>query len=311
MTGMALLAFLAHGETPASDEFGRTVEKAIRWLVEHQQADGGWPRRYEHAIACYAVCEAYTMTRVPMLKQVAETGIEIIIRGQNPTGGWRYAFNPGDPDDTSCMGWCAQALKAAQIGGLDVAGLEECVQLAIRGFKKNAHPEGGFGYTGPGRGGLTGVGVLCMQLLGAGKQSEAVKGLLLLDSATFNWKPVEGQRNMFNKNYYWYYITQAKFHAGGDTWNEWNRRFAPVLVENQIIVPNAIMGPDGEMVDVGYWEMDQELSGHTDGVVMNTALCALQLQVYYRYLPTYQPVEYDDPGEEAAADEDIEVEISI
>ena len=29
MTGLALLTYLAHGETPASEEFGQTVERAI------------------------------------------------------------------------------------------------------------------------------------------------------------------------------------------------------------------------------------------------------------------------------------------
>ena len=32
MTGLALLTFLAHGETPTSKEFGTTVRKAMEWL---------------------------------------------------------------------------------------------------------------------------------------------------------------------------------------------------------------------------------------------------------------------------------------
>ncbi len=35
--------------------------------------------------------------------------------------------------------------------------------MCVKGFKKNGFPDGGFGYTGPQKGGLTAVGTLCMQ----------------------------------------------------------------------------------------------------------------------------------------------------
>lgn len=308
MTGLALLSFLAHGETPASEEFGPTVEKAIRWLVDHQGRGGGWPRRYQHAIAAYAICEAYALTKVPILKETAERATDIIIKGQNASGGFDYGLNRTQRDDTSVMGWCAQALKAASMADLEVEGLDQSMELAVKGFQKNAHPSGGFGYCGPGAGGLTGVGVLCMQLLGAAREPEARKGLMALENASFNW---EGG-GKFNKNYYWYYITQAKFHAGAETWNRWNKMFAPVLVKNQTVIRNAIMGPKGKMVDIGYWEMDKALSGHTDGVVMNTALSVLQLQVYYRYLPTFRsPRQIKIQEEIASDDDDIDIEIEM
>jgi len=312
MTGLALLTFLAHGETPGSEEFGETVEKAIRWLIDHRDKAGGWPRRYEHAIAAYAVCEAYALTRVPLVKEAAEGATEIIIKGQRETGGWRYLLDPVQDknDDTSCMGWCAQALKAAKMAGMPNEKLDDCMRLAIKGFQKNAHPAGGFGYTAPGRGGLTGVGVLCLQLLGATRLPECRKGLALLEQATFNW---EGG-GTFNQNYYWYYITQAKFHEGGETWNRWNRLFAPVLVENQTIIKEAIKGPDGKLKDIGFWDMPRDLSGHTDGPVMNTALCALQLQVYYRYLPTYrkpEEIDLEETGLVGSPDAVVDIEIEI
>jgi len=60
MTGLGLLAFLAHGETPSSVEFGETVEKAIRWLVDNQEGSGHFRGRdghdYSHLIATYALC---------------------------------------------------------------------------------------------------------------------------------------------------------------------------------------------------------------------------------------------------------------
>jgi hypothetical protein len=41
------------------------------------------------------------------------------------------------------------------------------------------------------------------------------------------------------------------------------------------------------MVDVGYWCT----GNHRGGRVMDTTLSALQLMVYYRYLPTFRKVE--------------------
>jgi len=302
MTGLALLAYLAHGETPSSEEFGPTVEKAIKWLVDNQAK---WPRSYQHPIATYAICEAYALTKVPMLKDAAEKAADIIIKGQNLSGGFDYQLNNTVRNDTSVMGWCAQALKAAHMAGLEKEGLKTSMKKAIEGFKLNASPAGGFGYTGPGATGLTGAGVLCMQLLGAAREPETRKALVVLENATFNW---EGG-GTFNQNYYWYYITQAKFHAGGDTWNAWNKLFAPVLVKNQTIIKDGIMDSKGKMVDIGFWDMDKGISGHTDGVVMNTCLATLQLEVYYRYLPTYKPPEEMKLEDGAVPEDDIAIKV--
>ena len=83
-----------------------------------------------------------------------------------------------------------------------------------------------------------------------------------------------------------YYVTQAKFQAGGRAWKRWNAEFWPQLVNNQIVISNAIDGPDGKPADIGYWP---SASGRELGssYVYNTTLCALTLEVYYRCLPTY------------------------
>jgi len=307
MTGLALLCYLAHGETPASDEFGPTVERAIKYLIESQDAGGRFKgsdgHEYSLPIAAYALSEAYGMTKVPMIKAAAEKAIEIIIRGQHASGGWNYKCGPEDRDDTSYMGWCAQALKAASMAGLENEGLKPAMRKAIDGFKKNSAPSGGFGYTGPGGGGLTGVGVLCMQLLGAAKEPEVRMGLTAMDP----WiEQFEGAVPGGASIYYWYYATQAKFHAGGDTWNNWNKQFSKELVKQQIVIKGG--GVDGK--DIGYWDPPKGINSHSTGLVFNTTLCCLQLEVYYRYLPTYKPPEEIQPeAAPAAASSDVNIEI--
>ncbi|MDA1043614.1 MAG: terpene cyclase/mutase family protein [Verrucomicrobia bacterium] len=315
MTSLALLTFLAHGETPASEEFGYTVEAAIRWLVDHQEGDGGFQGRdghdYTHPIAAYALSEAFAMTKVPMVKTAAEKALNRLIQGQHPSGGWDYNLKQTDRDDTSYMGWCAQALKAGYLAKMEVPGLDAAKNKSVDGFRKNYKAgndySGTFGYTGPGNTGLTSVGVLCLQLLGAAKGPEATGGLKALEHATFNW----ANEGVYNKNYFWYYTTQAKFHAGGATWNSWNKIFSPVLVNHQTVIPKNISGyvdHKGEPKDIGWWDMGQEISGHTDGDVMNTCLCALQLQVYYRYLPTFMTPKESELAKEFTGDPD-EIEI--
>jgi hypothetical protein len=307
MTGFGLLTFLAHGETPASEEFGETVRRAIQWLLDNQSGEGSWRRHYEHQIAAYALAEAFALTRIPMLKPAAERAMDIIIRGQNPSGGWNYPLRPMDRDDTSVMAWCAQALKAAKMAGLDNQGLDECMKKAIEGFRKNADPNGGFGYssTGPAFGqlrasGLTGAGTLSMQFLGAAKLKETKAGIAYLQERrnAFDWSGAN-----WKSLYYWYYDTQARFHAGGSIWKDWNRMFARPLVQAQTILRGK--GVDGK--DIGYWSTTDD----REGVVMNTCLAAMMLQVYYRYLPTFKTPEASVQAEEEASDAELDVDITI
>jgi hypothetical protein len=295
MTALAVLTFLAHGEKPGeSVEFGPTIQKALEYLMSVQvKTTGRLPGNYDHPIAAYALCEAYGMTLNPNVKTAAEMSMVPIIKGQHPTGGWTYNMNPNVEDgkghgeagkyrdDTSYMGWCAQALKAAKLAKLHVEGLEKATKLAVKGFKKNASPNGGFGYTSPGAGGLTSVGTLCMQLLGASNDSEVKKSLDLMDT----WQPSFEPKGPMGASlqYYFYYATQCKFHAGGKRWENWNKEMKPIYVKAQKIEKNAIKDDKGRDCDIGWWE---NADTHTDRPVMDTCLAALQLMVYYRYLPT-------------------------
>jgi hypothetical protein len=329
MTALAVLCFLAHGEKPGtSEEFGETVQRGIEFLLGSQPASGKWPGNYEHYIVTYALSEAYGMTMNPNVKSAVDRAVKLIIDGQHVTGGWDYGLAPGERDDTSVMGWAAQALKAAMMADFysDPEALLRASKLSVKGFQKNAHGDGGFGYTGPGRGGLSSVGTLCMQFHHAGNYPEAKKTLELMDT----WKPVwvgntpglklakgekpanasaEGVAPGGSSQYYYYYATQAKFQAGGTTWDKWNAAMWPEYVKAQFVEEKAIADPKGEMQDIGWWE---NADAHSDRPVMDTCLAALQLMVYYRYLPTFKAV--DIPEEVAATAQessDIKVDVNL
>lgn len=307
MTGLALLAFLAHGETPRSNEFGPTVEGAIKWLVANQKPDGRFAgsdaNEYSLPIATYALCEAYPLVDEPAVKAAAMKAVGVIISGQNPTWLWNYKCETkSDRNDLCYSSWCVQALKAASTAALENPGLKECMTKAVKGLRLSFSPskDGGgcFTYARTGKeenagvsSGLTGAGVLCLQLLGEAQGKEAKKGLQLLDAATCKWEAPWRP----NPIYCWYYATQAKFYAGGSTWKQWNSQFSMTLTKNITIIPKAINDPKGGLADIGYWKPagsggNGKLVSREScaSYVYNTALCSLMLETYYRYPPISQ-----------------------
>ncbi len=304
MTGLGLLTFLAHGETTASKDYGQTVERAIRFLLSQQRADGSFggtesgPAVYAHAIATYAISEAYGLTRIPDLKPAMDRAVDVIIKGQQPGGLWDYKYDKGARWDTSVAGWQVQAIKAAYIAGSDVPGLKEAMDKAVSGFARSQNIETGrFGYSSVGNGsdGVTGVGVLCMQLLGQHRSRSVQAGLNAMREFKCDYRDPPSW-----PMYAWYYITQAKFHNGGQLWNAWNNQFAPELTKNQ--------NEDGSWTSAG-----QNLKGDSHGKEVNhgpvysTTLAALTLTVYYRFLPTYKPIAVE--SEEDANKDDVTIQI--
>lgn len=185
LTSLALLCYLAHNELPGqSEEFGSTVEKAIRAMIadqikteeeakqDHSNSKRGYDghnfRRgevgyfrsrnatnYTQLVAVYALSEAYAMTRIPDLKPVVERAIKPIIDGQNASGGWYYNLDPKCPTtDTSYASWAVQALKAAKLAHVGDANLKKQIVTSLKkasnGIKTCLHTEGpqtgAFGY---------------------------------------------------------------------------------------------------------------------------------------------------------------------
>jgi hypothetical protein len=304
-TALAILSFLAHGETPSSREFGPTVEKALRWLLDQQKEGGlfgigfrhGTDLGYTHLIVTYALCEAAAITRIPAVLRSAEKALQRIIDGQLANGGWDYAFKKSDRADVSLISWCVQALKAGQLAGLNNPGLEEAMVAAGKCLTTTLYQQSGIflydttkkSLSRPIVSGLTSVGVLSLQIIGdpASDRELAQSSAWLAKNARFSWNEPWGRSPL----YYLYYTTQAMFRMGGNTWNAWNRQFAPEVVAHQIIVKDQYEW-DGKKYEIGYWgpvnNTPPNLPEYCQAYVYNTALCSLSLMVYYRYLPLYR-----------------------
>lgn len=276
MTGLALLCYMAHGETPASDEFGPTVEKAIRYLLYAQAPNGrfkscGNNYVYGHAIATYGLAETYGMTKIVMVKDPVGKGLQVIIDGQQPGGAWDYEYAKGTRRDLSVSAWQIQALKAAKMAGIENEALEPAIEKAMLGLKSFSAGQGylSYGEKPDPSPTLTGAGVLCMQLLGKAADPLARDGINALQNMEPRWEDAP-----HNNTYAWYYITQANFQNGGGQWEKWNKQMLPMLVKNQS--------------SDGHWDRAGTLESCP---VYDTTLCCLCLEVYYRYLPTFERVE--------------------
>ena len=275
MTGMALLCYLGHCELQDSPEFGPTVQKAIKFITSTTPEPKIDQRgSYSHPIRTYALCEAYTMTKIKRLEEFAKRATIHIINGQNENGGWAYSFGKGPAahTDLSVTGWNIQALKAAAYTGIEISGLDEAMDKAIAYVKKCQDSKGAFGYKmgSNGKSSLTGTGILSLQIWKNAKSEEAKKGLEWIvqnEAVKTDWSTI----NVYG----WYYHAQACFQAtgvsgGAKYWKAWNKDFQKTVTSNQAAD--------------GHWPHGSHFHGDTE--IYRTTMAILMLEVYYRYMPT-------------------------
>ena len=247
-TGLVLLAYLGHCETPLSVEFGVTVTGAITFLVDNCQKNKGrmasnlqdkhWC--YSHAIAAYALAEAYTFCsqlsiNLPNLKESVQSSVQWIIDNQNKSGGWEYSYDEaGDRGgDMSITAWQMQALKAGKHTGLEFRNMTRCIRDALKYCETCQAADGGFGYQGTralgdGHSTLVGAGTLCFQQHKGAANSNARKGIKYIDKKSqFNYEA--GPCNLYEH----YYSSQAAINNGGKSWVQYNEMFRDQLLKAQ------------------------------------------------------------------------------
>ncbi len=286
MTGLSLLAYLGHCETPESPKFGDAVVKAAMFLMEKglendglmTNGENGNHRAYEHAIATYALAELYTMTNesgreIPRLGSVLRKAAGIIIDNQEGSGGWPYLGSNRD-EDLSVSGWNIQALKAAYNTGLNFPGIERALDRATVDYLPAVQDsQGAFKYSPEhpnGRQSLTGAALLGMQIWKGYGSASYKKGFSYLTGKLKNPELTGGSHGLYEP----YYNTQVYFMHGGKEWEHYNGIFQPKLLDAQ--------NEDGSWMGDGNRE---------DYRIMNTAWAILMLEVYYRYLPTTDKID--------------------
>lgn len=281
-TAVALLAFLGAGETHEEGEFQNFVRQGIyylkgRMLDTPHGGDLQEGTMYAQGLATIALCEAYAMTGDTELAEPAQRAVDFILYAQDPVGGgWRYF--PGQPGDTTVLGWQLMALKSAEMAYLIVpprAGVD--AQRFLDGVQSRGG--GAYGYQQPGEEPTTtAVGLLCRMI---GGWDRASPGLMDGVVRLADWGP--SPDNM----YYNYYATQVMRHYGGPMWKEWNGELRDRLVREQ--------ATEGHENGSWYYPGGRCESG---GRLLSTALSVMTLEVYYRYLPLYRNGVFDWDAEE-------------
>lgn len=297
MTGLVLLAYFGHCETPASDEFGDSCLKGIVYLVDKgmknngtmasEYTSHGWC--YEHAIATYALAEALTFCKemklvVPNLSEVVEKAGQFIIDNQHKNGGWSYGYDTSDKahTDTSVTGWHVQALKALSHTPIQFKGVQPTVNKALDYMNECQDEHGGYGYASKHSHAdyhtLTGVGMLANQMWGKGGRSEVRKATkYILENSKFTY---------FDKYcdlYGHYYESQAMMQVGGEAWEKYNAMFRDELLKGQD-TDGSWKSPGGP----GGVSAIRAVAANSfvGNKIYRTALCVLMLEVYYRFLST-------------------------
>jgi hypothetical protein len=288
-TALATLAFLGHGETPDSTEFGDTVSKALDYLSIHVGGDGlvsdasqDYIGGDSQGLVALALSEGYAMTQSPVLRDPLERSLNGIIRGQSAAkanaqhvGGWRYRPS-SDDSDVSVTGWMIMALTSARAAGLNVPP-EVCDKAAKFLWNMYDVKDPGFGYQSPERSpSMTAIGVFCQQLLGNGKDQRIQAALDYLREQRVEWDKTQGDYVLYG----WYYITQAMFQGGGSYWQYWNREIRDTLIKKQRADGRWMPPPNSTMET-------RELAATP---AYSTSLGALILEVYYRCPPVDQRI---------------------
>lgn len=287
MTGLALLAFLGNGQTHLDGQYRDNVRRGLDYLKRIQRPDGSlygeaeyFAQMYSHGMATIALGEALALTGDESLRPPLDRAIRYTIAMQHPRyGGWRYTApqqRPDDLGDMSQFGWQVMALKSASLSGITPParsrqGMERfmaAVSTGQHGGLAKYYPLPGERPTRT----MSAEAACCRFFLGL-PESEAQRK----ECTDYLLAQVPGEGNV--DFYYWYYGTLALFQRQGEPWRIWNAALQEQLLDRQ--------SATGEFA--GSWDPDR-VWGYYGGRVYSTALGALCLEVYYRYLPVYQVI---------------------
>jgi len=264
VVGLAVVAFLAHGEDANQGPYAKNIRKGIDYILSQQKQSDGYigNSMYNHGFSTLALAESYAMVDNPKIAPALRKAVDLILSAQknNRLGGWRYTPQSSDAD-TTVSGCQLVALFAARNAGIAIPDQSFKEGLRFLSLCRSSD-NGAYGYTsaGAGRVTLTAIGSLCMSLA---KERETKSFKM---SAEYLKKNMD-YRDRTYPFYFEYYMSQALFQADQESWRQWNAKNIEYLAVSQ--------GADGS------WPGNQ-------GASFNTAAALLSLALNYRFLPIYE-----------------------
>jgi hypothetical protein len=228
------LAFLAGGHHPNRGPYGRTVTRALQFVLSKEQnqppgflynpVGSTHGPMYSHGFATMFLAEAHgTIVDGELRRRVREVlgrAVHVILNSQNREGGWRYQpiRESADISVTICQ---IMALRSARNMGIEVpkSAVEECIKYV----KACRSADGGFRYFRTGGSpafARSAAGVVALYSAGVYEGEEIKGGLRYL----MQYKPTGQAFNRRDDVHYYYghyYAAQAMWTAGGHYWREW------------------------------------------------------------------------------------------
>ncbi len=275
-TGLALLAFLGAGYSHHEGKYAETVQRGLYFLRDAAMpTDFGLDLQsgsmYGHGIAALAISEAMAMSRYNGRQDTELLGLttkvaEFTMTAQHQLGGWRYV--PGSPGDMTVSAWQILSLVSAQHGGVFLrTGTLPRAEMFIRSLSKPDLYQ--FGYQSQRAEPRTTAIGLCL-LLYLGQSPKDVPFAKSVDGVA-----ARGPR--LTDVYHDYYATLLLHHVRHREWAAWHVPLREHLIKSQSKADH----------EAGSWHFKDE-NGDVGGRLYTTAMAAMILEVYYRYLPLYQ-----------------------
>lgn len=264
-TAVALMAFMLKGNFPKKGVYGQNMERGIDFLLKKSSEGSGYMgiNMYEHGLSTLALSEAWGQSDRDEIRDALKRGVEVIIRAQANSGGWRYDPRPVDAD-ISVTAMQVVALSSAREAGILVpAKVIERAQAYVKSCQ--APGSGGFGYTNSlsPTFARSAAGTMALLMCGQRGSKAANAGLGYLKNLPES-KFTRAQFFFYGH----YYAMQSMYQGGDEFYQDWYPQIRDVLLTRQ--------AKDGS------WYGDVSDNG------FGTAIAVLILGVPYRYLPIYQ-----------------------
>ncbi len=281
LTALCTLAFLGADHTHATvGTYQPTVASALAWLVARQGEDGDLSSGadiHAHAIATLAIAEALQMTGDASLRDPLARAVGFIetfhASSDDP---WRARVS-----DEPVLAWQVMALIGARRAGMEIpdtildAARDRLDDLVVSGTRGVYAPRPGARPTRI----ATAEAAFARRLLGYSPRDRSLaESARVLARDSIAWDEA-------NTTAEWSLTTLALFQHQGPLWTMWNRALIETLLSHQETSGRA----------AGSWKPRDERS-QINGRVHQTAMGALMLETYYRYLPGFMDDEALDRG---------------
>lgn len=233
-TAFGMIAFMLNGHAAnRKPPYGETLSRAVDALLnEPKSQESGYmgSNMYAHGLATLALSETWGQTdKDDKIQERLKAAVRVILRAQNPAGGWRYDPQPGSAD-VSVTAMQVVALAAARQAGIFVP--DETVTRAVR-YVNMCHQarRGGFSYmAGIGEPGFarTAAATCSLMMLGRHEFPEVKDGVrYLLQEAPRALKETE------HYMYGHYYAALVMYQAGPQEFKGWYPRIRDIMLSRQ------------------------------------------------------------------------------